>query len=465
MFVSTPRHGRTRAGLLAISLLLGLAPTACRRSEPPAGAGATDATAMGSWSQWQDLEPLVEVARGHADERTVQVLEEASALLREGKAASADRQLASAADTAGRHWVSVARGDLAALYFTVCIRGVAWRLSDTQRGGPTDREVDFSEERRIKPEDISVEATLTNLDAAAATEIEALKVQARIARARVAAYTERCPPNEDVANLAQRILEADLATLAAEGHLTPDLAYLWAGVQMTRFSGAAARPFLLQAREGGFDHPAVTYMLAVIALETGDLDRADELAGEAVEIYAQAGDIEQEAQGHFIRGEAARQRDDTKAARGHFETALRRMPTHIPALLAVARMVYGEQEDEDAAVQYVHAALPSLMGEGDLDLVAAQQVAGNIEALVIVAEDPFMAQLCRDALLLEIDDELDATRRGLRYFYAATLDVRLREYEIAVGHGVLAKDEFESTGDPYPVDVQRFLDRLMESSG
>lgn len=418
---------------------------------------------MGSWSQWQDLEPLVTVARSHADERTLAVLEQAGALLREGKAASADRELATAADGAGRHWIAVARGNVAALYFTVCIRGVAWRLADGDRGGATDREVDFSETRRIEPEDISVEATLTNLDAAAAAAIEALEVQARIARARVAAYTQRCPPNEDVAALAQRILESDLATLAAEGHLTPDLAYLWAGVQMTRFSGAAARPFLLQAREGGFDHPAVTYMLAVIALESGELDRADEMATKAVAAYAEVGDREQEAQGHFIRGEAARQGGNAATARGHFETALDRMPGHIPALLAIARMVF-EASGEDPAVEYVHGALPTLLLEGELNAEDARLATANVEALVIVADEPFMSQLCRDALLLEIDEESDPMRRGIRYFFAATLDVRLREYEIAVGHGVLAKDEFESADVPAPIDVQRFLDRLMESS-
>lgn len=419
---------------------------------------------MGSWSQWQDLQPLVTVAKSHADERTVAVLEQASELLRQGKAASADRQLATASDGTGRHWIAVARGDVAALYFTVCIRGVAWRLADGARGGPTDREVDFSEERRIEPEDISVEATLTNLDDAAGAQIDALRVQALIARARVAAYAQRCPANADVANLAQRILESDLATLAAEGHLTPDLAYLWAGVQMTRFSGAAARPFLLQRARGGFDHPAVTYMLAVIALEGGDLPKADALATEAIAAYAKAGDREQEAQGHFIRGEAARQREDAKAARGHYEAALDRMPAHIPALLAIAELVFTDG-GEDPAVEYVHGTLPRLLLEGELDADGARRAAANIEALVIVAEKPFVAQLCRDALLLEIDEESDPMRRGIRYFYAATLDVRLREYEIAVGHGVLAKDEFQSADVVAPIDVQRFLDRLMESSG
>ncbi|MCA9706771.1 MAG: hypothetical protein KDK70_13045 [Myxococcales bacterium] len=459
---SLRRPRRALGAIACVALVLGTA--GCRRTRPPAGAGASNATAMGAWSEWQDLEPLVTVARSHADERTVAVLEQAGELLRAGKAATADRALAAAADGAGRHWIAVARGDVAALYFTVCIRGVAWRLSDGDRGGATDREVDFSEDRRIEPDDISVEATLTNLDAAAATSIDALRVQAMIARARVAAFTERCPPNDGVATLAQRILESDLATLAAEGHLTPDLAYLWAGVQMTRFSGAAARPFLLQAREGGFDHPAVVHMLAVIALEAGDLERADALATEAIATHAKLGDREQEADGHFIRGEAARRRDDAKAARRHYETALERMPTHIPALLAIAELVFAKG-GEDPAVEYVHGTLPALLPGGEeLDAEGARVAAANVEALVIVAEKPFVAQLCRDALLLDIDEEPDPMRRGLRYFYAATLDVRLREYEIAVGHGVLAKDELESSDVPSPIDVQRFLDRLMESS-
>lgn len=444
-------------------LALGLAAPGCRRSVPPAGA-AVSATAMGSWAQWQDLEPLVTAAKDVADERTAAVLAEVSGLLREGKAATADRRLAAAADGSGRHWIAAARGNLAALYFTVCIRGVAWRLEDGGRGGPTDREVDFSEERRIQPDDVSVEATLTNLDAVVGSEIEALAVQGRIARARVAAFAQRCPPNEDVAGLAQRILENDLATLAAEGHLTPDLAYMWAGVQMTRFSGAAARPFLLQAREGGFDHPAVTYMLAVIALEAGELEKADELAAQAVTAYAKAGEREQEAQGHFIRGEAARQGKRLADARRHFEAALERMPSHIPALLAIAGMVH-EADGENAAVDYLHHALPSLLLPGELDAERAREAAGNVEALVIVADDPFLAQLCRDALLYDIDDEPDPLRRGIRYFYAATLDVRLREYEIALGHGVLAKEELEQSDVPPPLDVERFLERLRESSG
>jgi hypothetical protein len=73
-----------RPASIARAVLLGalaLSAAACRRSEVPAGA-AGSATAMGDWGSWQDLTPLVEVARSHAGKGTVAVLEEASALLR-----------------------------------------------------------------------------------------------------------------------------------------------------------------------------------------------------------------------------------------------------------------------------------------------------------------------------------------------------------------------------------------------
>ncbi|MBL8943703.1 MAG: hypothetical protein JNK45_11165, partial [Myxococcales bacterium] len=246
------RHARL--GWLLCSLL-SLGAVGCR-PRIPAGAATNSATAMGHWQAWRDLGPLVAIAKDHAPDPAVAALERASALLRDGKAASADRALADASGGAGHHWIAVARGDVVALHFTLCIRGVALRLSDGTMPSPTDRQADYSEKTRVEPGDVSVEATLVNLDAAVNSGEPALSTQARIARARVAGFAQQCAANERVAEMAQQVVEGDLATLAAEGHLTPDLAYMWAGVQMTRFSGSAARPFLLQAQEGGFDHPA-----------------------------------------------------------------------------------------------------------------------------------------------------------------------------------------------------------------
>lgn len=413
---------------------------------------------MGNWQAWRDLEPLVAVAKDHAPDPAVAALERASALLRDGKAASADRALADASGGAGHHWIAVARGDVAALHFTLCIRGVALRLADGATPSPTDRQADYSEATRVEPGDVSVEATLVNLDAAVNSGEPALSTQARIARARVAGFAQQCAANERVAEMAQQVVEGDLATLAAEGHLTPDLAYMWAGVQMTRFSGSAARPFLLQAREGGFDHPAVTFMLAAIALEQRELDQADELAKTAVAMYTQLGDRQHQAEARFLQGEIARARKQPKAARTHYEAALELDPTHTASILARAELDLGT--DTETALLGLQRSMTKLMLDGALDAETARTAASNLEELLVLATEPHQIQLVRDALLARIDNEPDAMRRGLRYFFAAMLDVRLREYQIAHGHGVLAKEEFATSGVQPPIDIEAFLAKL-----
>ena len=212
-------------------------------------------------------------------------------------------------------------------------------------------------------------------------------------------------------------------------------------------------------RMGGFDHPAVTFMLAVIALEERDLDKADTLAEEAGSAYASFGDHENAAEALFVRGEVARARGDRKKARELFNATLKQSPLHLPSMLAIAGLVHANRGEYEA-VDYLHGRLPVLLRKGPLDERAAHEAASNLETLVILATEPVMAQLSRDALLQEIDQEPDPMRRGLRYFYAATLDVRLREYEVAHGHGVLAREELESSDVRPPIDVQSFLDRL-----
>ena len=253
--------------------------------------------------------------------------------------------------------------------------------------------------------------------------------------------------------------DTDLATLAAEGHLTPDLAYLWAGVQMNRFSGTAARPFLLQARDGGFDHPAVTFMLAVIALEEEKLDEADTLAGEAIERYTTLEDPQNVGEAWFVRGEGARARKNPKVAKAHYAKALTANPLHAPSILATATLI-AEASTPDDAVEYVAGRLQPFMLEGPLDGAGVRQVGMNLETIVFMATEPLATQISRDAMIMSIDSEPDPMRRGLRYFFAATLDVRLGEYEVAHGHGVLAKEEFAESGAPPPVDIEQFLQRV-----
>lgn len=437
--------------------LLSLGTVGCR-IRVPAGAATNGATAMGNWQAWRDLGPLVTIAKDHAPDPAVAAIEQASTLLRDGKAASADRALADASGGAGHHWIAVARGDVVALHFTLCIRGVALRLSDGTTPSPTDRQADYSENTRVEPGDVSVEATLVNLDAAVNSGEPALSTQARIARARVAGFAQQCAANERVAEMAQQVVEGDLATLAAEGHLTPDLAYMWAGVQMTRFSGSAARPFLLQAQEGGFDHPAVTFMLAAIALEQRELAQADELAKTAVAMYTELGDRQHQAEARFLQGEIARARKQPKAARTHYEAALELDPTHTASILARAELDLGA--DTETAIIGLQRGITKLLLDGALDAETARVAASNLEELLVLATEPHQIQLVRDALLARIDNESDAMRRGLRYFFAAMLDVRLREYQIAHGHGVLAKEEFATSGVQPPIDIEAFLAKL-----
>ena len=453
-----------RARLAPLLLcLVALGASACKgkdKSKPPEAGSAQESAAMGSWNAWLDLGPLLEVARSHAPPKTVVAIEQASKLLRDGKAKTADRGLAMAADSEGRHWVSVARADLAALYFTRCIRGVVWRLEDlTAKTQPTRRS-DFSEDTKIEPGDVSVEALLTNLDLAVSAKEPALQIQARIARARVTAYSARCAANDEVARMSEGILKSDLATLAAEGHLTPDLAYLWAGVQMAEYSGAAAKPFLLLARDGGYTDPALTYMLGVIALEQRDLGPADAYAVESAKIHEKLGDKDQHAQSLFLRGEVARARKDPAAARKHYEAAQQLSPGHPAAVLGVARIVLSA-EGSSRAIAYIQKALPQIVLTGPLSGDRLRIAATNLEALSMLATESEVAALCRDAMLAEVELEPDVVRRGLRYFIAATLDARLGEYTHARAHAVLARDEFTAAPDvPVPVDVPAFLERL-----
>lgn len=445
-----------------LALCAALLAGGCKRgaSEPPvAGSAAASAAAMGTWDEWRDLTPLVEAARTHASKPTIAGLERARALLREGKVRAADRALAELADSDGRDWIAAARGDLAALYFTVCLRGIAWRLPETIAAA-NRRSVDFDEGVAIEPGDVSIEPLLTGLDGAAESRVPALATQGRIARARVTAFVGRCAPNEDVAQLAQAIYKSDLAQLAAEGHLTPDLAYHWGGVQLGEYSGAAARPFLLQAREAGFDDPALAYLLAVIALEQRELEQADTYASEALAAFKKLGDPVQEAQTRFVLGEIARTRKDTRAALAAYEAALKSDPEHTAALLGLAR-VHLEDDGEIAATRALGAHLRGLLGQGPLTAERAKEAAGTLESMVILIAEPTIASACRAALLQDIDSEPDPLRRGLRYYFAATLDIRLAEFQSAKGHAILARDEIAESGvDEAPVDVEDLLRNL-----
>ncbi|KIG15428.1 hypothetical protein DB30_05624 [Enhygromyxa salina] len=455
-----------RVGLAALLSCAGLSGvgTGCVR----AGMGQQAEVPMGSWPAWQDLTPLIEVAKAHTDGPALEAMQQARELLREGKAFSADKLLAAAASSSGRHWIAIARADVAAMYFTTCIRGVAWRLPDDP--GPHQRSVDYDPSTKVAPGDLSVEALLTNLDDAieAGKSSPALATQARIARVRVTGFAASCPPNPEVGKRASLIMNSDLAALAAEQHLPPDLAYMWAGVQMQTYSGAAARPFLQRALEGGFDDPSVGYMLAAIAYEQGELEEAERLASEAATRYAELGDLSQRAQVSALRGEIALLAKRFDAAAKHFELAVKLLPNHTGAMLGVAEVERERNGAISASERLTQLIRGLTLQDQELDELLALQIVDDLESLVIIAnqDEIQIAQITRDALLFEIDLEEDPFRRGLRYFYAAALEVRLGDYDSARGHAATAGMEFDETWVPIPAkaDPRAFLDRLAEAS-
>src|SRR5690606_18356389 len=160
-----------------------------------------------------------------------------------------------------------------------------------------------------------------------------------------------------------------------------------------------------------------------------------------------------------LRGEIARARKDAKVARQHYEAALKLEPGHPTAILGIARLVLAAQGNS-RAIDYIQSALPIVLLTVPLRGQKIGLAAGNLESLTLLANDMDIAALCREALLAEVEAEPDLVRRGLRYFFAATIDARLGEYNHARAHAVLARDEFRAAEVAPPVDVDAFLGRV-----
>jgi tetratricopeptide (TPR) repeat protein len=451
---------------LACVLALGFAPGCIR------GQKGSEIPTQEQWAAWQVLGPLLSDAQHQVDETTFAAMLESAELLVEDKAADARERLQLAAGGGAPHWIAVAEADLAVMHFSRCIRGVAWRI---ENGPLKTREMDFSPETQLGPTDLSVEAMLTRLDDAVGqaekTNSKTLLKHARIARARVAAYTSQCAPNEDVSRQANAVMRGDLATLAAEGHLTPDLAYLWAAIQYEGYSRQAARPFLLQAQSGGYADPSVDLLLAQIALDGGNFIEAKTRAGAALDAYTEIEQVGGQAQSLVMRGDSHLRLEDLPAAKKDYDRAIELDPGNTEARLGRTRITLAEEGSSQALAQMREQILALIGGQlaGDdaeerpEGLAAA---ASRLEGLIIaINEDLEMASLCRAALLHEVDLDEAPLRRGLRYYFAATLDVALGDYAAGQGHAAAAELEFESAGVATPDGVTLLLERLAGLTG
>lgn len=453
--------------LVLFALGLGTTMSGCRGRGVP-GAARPDETDTGDWAAWLRLEPVVDAARHHASAPIADGIAEAGALAARGRIRAADARLARLAAAGGDPWVAVARADLAAFYFVQCVKGVAFRLADTEPGVAPPvgaRERIDGEDVRVAPEDVSVEALLEGLERALAMQVPELTVHAQMARARVAAYAAACPPNPEVARRAAEVMRADLAELAAAGRLAPDLAFMWGGIQMSEYSGAAARPFLHQARKGGFDDPSLPLMLAIADKDAGDLRAARTWALEARARFSASKDQGLEAEAEFLLGELAALEGDVAGATRHYRAARRLDPRHVHALIGEATIRLRTSGEADA-VDFLARTLADSFAPKAWTAETAEAIVAFGEGLVLAAGDePALVQALRDALLRDVDAAPDGAARALRYFFAATLDARLAEYERARGHALLARQEQEGAGIELPISVDELLESLPEAAG
>jgi tetratricopeptide (TPR) repeat protein len=420
-----------------------------------------------SWYAWQDLSPLFELAGSHVSEATKAAFKDARKALGEGNPAAAYTALLPAKGH-DPHWVSVARANLAALNFSVCIRGVAWRLPTA----PTEtRDIDFSPDTELLPGDVGIEALLSDLDEAGAFALkhgaQSLGDQVRVARARVTTYVAECPANADVQDRAVSVMRDDLAALAAENALTPDLSYMWGAIQFEEYSPAAARPFFAAAIDAGFADPSVVLTLATVELTMGRHTKAVELAERARVDLEERGDPIGLARAWVILGDAKAMAEgegrDAGAARAHYESALEIEPSLAQAVVGLARLE--SRQDRIAGVKRIHGSFATLIGDID-DPKSLVQASSKLESLVLaVNEEPDLAELCRDALVHDVDEEENPIARGLRYYYAATLDAALGDYASARGRAAVSESEFELAGIEAPPGVSALLQRLAELGG
>ena len=134
---------------------------------------------------------------------------------------------------------------------------------------------------------------------------------------------------------------------------------------------------------------------------------------------------------------------------------------HVAALVGLVQVRH-EREGRQRAAELLGEELHGLLLGGiALDGQDLERATTRLETLVVMTnEELVLAEIARVAMLDSIDSEVDLLRRGLRYFFAATLDARLGDYTAANGHAVLAEDEFASVDRMPPFDIRRFIEQL-----
>lgn len=346
-------------------------------------------------------------------------------------------------DAQGKAWAQVLAGQLAGLHTRAC-EGGQWLY--------------FSEPGQPKRARLSMLTLLDQLEPLQNSDDPSLATQAKTASARVMTIARDCPGARTVQAKAKTELPALLGELAdrQSTSLPPDLAYLWATFYLEQEQWSKARHWLKVAQDQGLDDPRITLARAQAHYGEGHYKQALQQATRGAQAIPPTfkGPA---AQAWTLAARSAWALGNASLSAKHLRQALRKDPTHSGAW---ALYILMHSEPSEACTSELPARLEPLW---DISWAQPPTLFWLLDDMLAILdqEGPDPLACLAQALVWDIDQEQDPALRGIRYFYAATLDTRLGDLQSALGRALLARAEFESAGSPqHPLPVQALIDAL-----
>lgn len=402
-----------------------------------------------NWSSWIRMELPVKIASARVSKRSAELFEAFAHAVQHGDYPQAIAQLGNTPhDSLARKWSVVLRAQLAGLHAQACAQG-QW--------------LELRASKEARPARLSMLELLDGLDPLLAASDRILARQATIAQARILVIARDCPGARTVQQRARERLRSNLSQLSKDmgDSLPPDLCYLWANEELQAGNAARASKWLDRARAQGLDDPRIDLAQAQAAFEDKRFDDAEKLAAKGATRLAK-NQAEMRAQAWSLAARSSWARSSKVTTSEHLARA-QKAQAHHPSLLALHSLI-ASQTPERCSEELASKLAP------------LWKLAWKEAPALLWALDELMREADRDgpdslrclasALVWNVDACPEPALRGIRYFYAATLDTRLGLVESALGRAIVARSEFESAGSAHPkLPVQELIDALQPQVG
>lgn len=427
---------KSRAALLLSLLLLGACAGRPKKSADP-------------WTQWHQMQLPVEIASARVASTQARIFTRFQKQVQAQNYAKAIGLLQDPGlDPQGEAWAKILLAQLAGLHTRAC-EGGQWLY--------------FADPKKASAPRVSMLTLLDKLDPLRDSPDKSLATQAKTAATRVMVIARDCPGAASVQERAKTELPALLAELAdtQAAALPPDLAYLWATIHLEKEQWSKARHWLKVAADQGLHDPRITLAQAQAHYGQGHYEqaRAQAIAGAKAIPKDFARPI---ADAWALAAKSSWALGKTKLASKELDKSFEADPAHPGAWALLVAM---QSAHDEACTSSLPARLEPLW---KLPWGSPPTLFWLLDDMLVTLDAQGLAPLSclATALIWDIDQEQDAALRGIRYFYAATLDTRLGELESALGRALLARTEFESAGSPkHPLPVQALIDALSQAQG